>query len=62
MNDNKEGKNKCQIDGSRGKMDEVMFGEKFFAIIEEDEAKDKDYNKWNQNNCEIVEIVREKLR
>lgn len=43
-------------------MDEVMFGEKFFAIIEEDEAKDKDYNEWNQNNCEIVEIVREKLR
>lgn len=61
MNNNKEDKNKCQIDGSRGKMGEVGFGKEFFAIFEENEAKDNDYEKRNYDKREIVKIVREQL-
>ena len=40
-------------------MGEVGFGKEFFAIFEENETKDNDYEKRNYDKCEIVKIVRE---
>ncbi len=59
MNDNKESEDNNQTDSGRGKVSEVGFGKEFFAIFEENEAKDNDYEKRNYDKREIVKIVRE---
>ena len=62
MDYDEQAKNNEEINGGRGKMGEVSFGEYLTASGHKNNTYDSDAEKWNEGDAEVVKFVEYKAR